>query len=85
MLVQSIQNVLAKNVRDNLTYYIEIIWDNNMGSIHVCAKYNKILQTTLRISHHCSAYFKKEYTIKQIIVKDITNKNPHIIIPLPKV
>jgi hypothetical protein len=85
MLVQSIQNVLAKMVHDNLTYYIEIIWDNNMDSIHVCTKYNKILQTTLRISHHYSAYFKKEYTIKQIIVKDIKNKNPHIIIPLPKV
>jgi hypothetical protein len=85
MLVQSIQNVLVKIIRDNLTYYIEIIWDNNMGSIHVLTKYNKILQTTLRISNNCSAYFKKEYTIKQIIVKDITNKNPHIIIPLPKV
>ena len=85
MLVQSIQNVLVKNVHNNLTYYIEVCWDNNMGSIHVITKYNKILQTTLRISNNCSAYFKKEYNIKQIIVKDITNKNPHIIIPLPKV
>lgn len=84
MLVQSIQNVLVKNVRDNMTYYIEVHWDNNMGSIHVRTKYNKILQTTLRISHHYSAYFKKEYTIKQIIVKDIKNNNPHIT-PLQKV
>lgn len=78
MLVQQMQNALIEDVHNKLSYYIELKWANNMGSIHIYTKKSKLFQTVLVLSNNYTNYWKKEYKIGQIIVKEIKNKNPHI-------
>jgi hypothetical protein len=49
-----------------------------VGSIHFYTKKDQILETALNLSMNYTNYYKKEYKIGQIIIKDIDNKNPHI-------
>jgi hypothetical protein len=83
MLVQSMQNVLIKDVQNKLCYYVEIQWDNYMGSIHICLKKNAILTTVSRMRLNYTTYYHREYVVKRVVVKKITNKNPHIKIVIP--
>jgi hypothetical protein len=83
MLVQSMQNVLIKDVQNKLTYYVEVQWDNYMGSIHIRLKKNAILTTVSRLRLNYTKYYHREYVVKSVVVKKITNKNPHIKIPMP--
>lgn len=78
MSIQQIQNALIEDVRNNLRYYVELKWADNMGSIHFYTKKHKILETALKLSMNYTNYYKREYKIGQIIIKEIDNKNPHI-------
>jgi len=78
MLVQKIQSILIEKVNNNLSYYIELKWTDNMGSIHIYTKKHKLLQRILNLSENYTNYYKKEYKIQKIIIKQIINKNPHI-------
>ena len=49
-----------------------------MGSIHIYTKKHKLLQTILDLSMHHTNYWKKEYKVDKIVVKEIKNRNPHI-------
>jgi len=78
MSIQQIQNALIEDVRNNLRYYVELKWADNMGSIYIYTKKDQILETALKLSMNYTNYYKREYKIGQIIIKDIDNKNPHI-------
>ncbi len=78
MSIQQIQNALIEDVRNNLRYYVELKWADSVGSIHFYTKKDQILETALNLSMNYTNYYKKEYKIGQIIIKDIDNKNPHI-------
>jgi hypothetical protein len=78
------QNALTKEVHNKLSYYIEVQWDNSMGSIHICVKKQDVLKTVYKIKTNYTKYYQQEYTVKRLLVKHIRNKNPHINIPLPK-
>lgn len=84
MLVQKIQSILIEKVNNNLSYYVELTWANNMGSIHVYTKKHKLFQRILNLSENYTNYYKKEYKIEKIIIKQIINKNPHIKININK-
>lgn len=78
MLVQQIQTSLIEDVHNNLRYYVELKWSNKMGSIHFYTKKDKLFETALKISTNYTKYWKKNYTIDKIIIKEIKNRNPHI-------
>lgn len=84
MLVQSMQNALTRDVHNKLSYSIEVQWDNSMGSIYICTKKQAVLKTVYKIKTNYTKYYQQEYTVKRLLVIQITNKNPHINIPLPK-
>jgi hypothetical protein len=83
MLVQSMQNVLIKDVQNKLCYYVEIQWDNYMGSIHILVPRHAVMKTVCELLSKYSQYYRREYVVNRIVVKKITNKNPHIKIPTP--
>ena len=78
MLVQQMQTNLIEDVRNNLSYYIELKWSNNMGSIHIYVKRYKLFETILKLSTNYTNYSKKDYKIDKIIIKEIKSANPHI-------
>lgn len=49
-----------------------------MGSIHINTKKQKLLETVLRLTSNYTKYWNKPYEIDTIVVKKVTNKNPHI-------
>jgi hypothetical protein len=69
---------LIEDIHNNLYYYIEIKWHNNLGSIHTSVKKNKIMEHILNITNNYSRYYNLQYEVDTIIVKDIQNYNPHI-------
>jgi hypothetical protein len=83
MLVQSMQNVLIKDVQNKLTYYVEVQWDNYMGSIHILVPRHAVMKKVCELRSRYSQYYHREYVVERIVVKHITNKNPHIKIGIP--
>lgn len=96
--IKAIQFMLEQDVYDKLRYYALIKWQTNnncaIGSIpytpgfkpsatlHIYAKKNNIIETSLTLSKNYSNYYKSQYTIERIFVKEIINKNPHIKVKL---
>ena len=78
MLVQSIQNILIEEVRNNLTYYVQLKWRNNMGYINIYTKKYNLLKQAVDLSTNHTRYWKKQYEIDNLIIKEIKNNNPHI-------
>lgn len=76
--IKQIQNNLSLDIHNNLHYYIEVKWKDNMGSIHIITKKHKLLNTVSNLSENYTKYYKKEYKVESIIIKEIINKNPHI-------
>lgn len=65
--IKQIQDILTEDVNNKLRYYIELIWDNNMGSIHIYSKKELLSQTIVDMPINYTNYWKKEYKTKQII------------------
>lgn len=84
MLVQQIQKVLTEDVCNKLHYSIELKWSNNLGSIHIYTKKDKLFEKVLELSTNYTNYWKKTYNVDKIIIKEIKNKNPHIKIKFNK-
>lgn len=80
--IQHMQNILTHDVHNKVRYSIKLEWDNNMGSIHILTKKHKLFDKVLELSNNYTSYFKKTYKIKQIIIKEKINRNPHIKIML---
>ena len=76
--VQKIQNILVQEVHDKLRYFIKIMWNNNMGSIHVLTKKHILFEKVLNLSKNYTDYYGREYKIKQLIIINKINRNPHI-------
>jgi len=81
--IQEIQNILTQKVKNNLYYFIQVNWDDNMGCINVLVKKHKLFDKVLELTASYSKYYNREYKIKYITVKEIKNKNPHIKINIP--
>jgi len=77
MLVQQIQNTLIEDVHNNLSYYVQLKWSNGR-SIHLYTKRNKLFETILDLSTNYTNYWKIDYKIDKIIIKEIKSRNPHI-------
>lgn len=54
MFIAQIQNALIEDVHNKLRYHIELKWGNNMGSIHIYTKKDKLLEKTLELSNSYS-------------------------------
>lgn len=84
--VKASQFMLEQDVYDKLRYYALIEWQKNNDcvprSIYIYAKKNNIVETSLTLSKNYSNYYKSQYTIEKIFVKEIINKNPHIKVKL---
>jgi hypothetical protein len=76
--IQNMQNILIQDVHNKIRYYVKLKWDNNMGSIHILTKKNKLFDKALELSNNYTKYSKKNYKIKQITIKETTSRNPHI-------
>ena len=79
-LIKQKLNNLIEEVHNLKSYYIEIRWSNNMGSVHVYTKKYKLMETVLNLIKYHSKYYKKEYKVKTIIIRNIKSTNPHIIV-----
>jgi 3'-phosphoadenosine 5'-phosphosulfate (PAPS) 3'-phosphatase len=78
MLVQQIQTTLIEDVRNKLSYYVELKWSNKMGTIHFYTKKHKLIEKVLDLSTNYTNYYKKDHKIEKIIIKEIKSNNPHI-------
>ena len=76
--IQQIQNALIEDVNSKFRYYVELKWDNNMGSIHIYTHKDKLFQTVLNLANGYNNYWKKEYIVESVIIKEVINRNPHI-------
>jgi hypothetical protein len=77
-LVKQIQNTLIDDVDNKLIYYIEIKWQNNVGSTHVLTRKNILSQKIFDVTSNYTNYYKKEYKVEKIVIHQVINKNPHI-------
>ena len=84
MLVEQMKNKLIEDVHNKLLYYVELKWSNNMGSIHIYTKKYNLFEKVLELCNNYSKYWKKNYTVNKIIIKEINNRNPHIKININK-
>lgn len=84
MLVQQMQTSLTNDVYSKLCYFVELKWSNRMGSIHFYTKKDKLSEKSLELSTNYTKYWKENYTIDEIIIKEIKNTNPHIKIDFNK-
>jgi hypothetical protein len=78
VFVKDIQNKLIQEVYDDLRYYVQVLWANNRGSIHVYVRKHRLMEHILQLASYHTEYNKKEYKIKSIRVKEKINRNPHI-------
>lgn len=80
MSLQQIQNTLVEDVWNKSTYYAELKLCNKMESksIHLYAKKHKLFETILELSTNYTNYYKKDFIINSVIIKEIKSKNPHI-------
>ena len=57
--IKEIQNNLSLDIHNNLGYYIELKWKDNMGSIHIFTKKDKLMYTVSNLSYNYTKYYKK--------------------------
>lgn len=69
MAIRDIQNILVQEVNDKIHYFVTVIWDNNMGLMNV-------------LTQKYTNYYDGEYKVKEIIITEKINRNPHIKIKL---
>lgn len=82
MAIRDIQNILIQEVNDKIHYFVTVIWDNNMGLINVLTQKYKLIEKISELSKNYTNYYGGEYKVKEIIITEKINRNPHIKIKL---
>jgi hypothetical protein len=75
--IQDKQNTLIQLAQSRIRLFVNIQWEHSEKSINSFAIKNNLAETLSSLKLNYSNYYKEEYKIQFVTLKEIVNKNLH--------